>query len=270
MISRTENDKGWILEKVEFNTAYDNERMVSFLFLPTNTKPPYQSVIYGPGSNVFDHESSEDIENFFEFFTFLEFFVKYGRAAIFPIIKGSFERRLGTSINSPPGSYQYTSDITRIVKDYRRCLDYLETRDDFDLDKIAFYGMSAGPTFGAYLTAVDSRIKANIFYAGGLVVWTETRPEVNLAYFVPRIKIPTLMINGRYDALIGPEGIINMYNLLGTPEKNKRLVLLDSDHLAPKEDLVNETLYWLDQQFGKVEYSIEIQRLEEPIALLNY
>ena len=143
--------------------------------------------------------------------------------------------------------------------DYRRCLDYLETRNDFIVDKIAFYGVSAGPALGAFLTAVDPRIKTNVFFAGGIA--RLDRPEANIAYFLPRVKIPTLMINGKYDSVFGLEAIMDMYNLLGTPEKDKKLVLLDSDHLGPMDVVINEINYWLDQQFGKVNYSINIQRI---------
>ena len=259
IVSRKENEEGWILEKVEFNTAYDDERMAAYIFIPANAKPPYQAVIYGPGSNVLWQENSDDIENFFEFTAFLEFFVRSGRAVIFPIIKESFERKVDSPSIFYPGTHKFTSFITRVVKDYRRCLDYLETRNDFDMDKIAFYGMSMGPVFGVFLTAVDQRIKTNIFYAGG--IGQLDRPEANLAYFIPRIKIPTLMINGRYDSIFGLESIMSMFNLLGTPEGDKKLVLIDSDHLAPQEDLVRETLAWLDQQFGQVIYIGDIQRL---------
>jgi len=53
-----------------------------------------------------------------------------------------------------------------------------------------------------------------------------------------------------------------MFNLLGTPQNEKKLVLLDSDHVVPREDLVRETLSWLDNHFGQVIYlgnEIEIQ-----------
>ena len=259
--SRTESKEGWILEKITFDAAYDHERMTAYLFLPTNARPPYQTVIYGPGSNVNWQTNSDDIENFFEYTAFLEFIVRDGRAVVFPIIKGSFERNKEESMwLDQHDTHQYTSLITKIIKDYRRCLDYLETRNDVDMDKIAFYGMSWGPQLGAYLTAVDPRIKTNIFYAGG---WLPSgRPESDLTHFLPRVNIPTLMINGRFDSLNeGLNGIMHMYNLLGTPEKDKKLLLFDSDHLAPKEDLVRETLAWLDHQFGQVDHISDIQRL---------
>jgi dienelactone hydrolase len=258
-IYRKETEEAWILEKVEFNTAYDNERMAAYLFLPTNAQPPYQSVIYGPGSNVLWQDNSDNIDDFFEYKAFLEFFVKNGRAVIFPIIDESFERKVDSPSLYHMGTHQYTSYVTKVVKDYRRCLDYLETRADFDMDKVTFYGMSMGPIFGTYLTAVDQRINTNIFYAGGLS--QKNRPEADMALFLPRIKIPTLMINGRFDSIFGLDHILSMYNLLGTPKEEKKLVLFDSDHLAPQEDLIRETLAWLDQQFGQVVYIGDVMRL---------
>ena len=82
-----------------------------------------------------------------------------------------------------------------------------------------------------------------------------------MALFLPRINIPTLMINGRFDSIFGLDGILNMYNLLGTPKEEKKLVLFDSDHLAPQEDLIREALAWLDQQFGQVVYIGDVMRL---------
>jgi len=268
VLSKRENEKGWIFEKVLFDAAYDNERMIAYLFLPTNTDPPYQSVIYGPGSNVLGVEKSDDLENFFEFSAFCEFLVRNGRAVIFPIFKGSFERREERSLFANPGTHQYTTNLTRVIKDYRRSLDYLETREEFDMDKIAFYGVSMGPIFGTYLSAVDPRIKTNIFYAGGLN--RMGRPEADMAYFLQRVKNPTLMINGRFDSLFGIEAIMAMYDLLGTHEDEKRLILFESDHLAPMADVISETNLWLDQHFGEVDYTIDIEPALGIINITSY
>ncbi len=67
------------------------------------------------------------------------------------------------------------------------------------------------------------------------------------------------MINGRFDSLFGLEAIMSMYNLLGTPGDEKKLVLFESDHLAPMADVISETNLWLDQQLGEVDYTIDIE-----------
>jgi len=70
------------------------------------------------------------------------------------------------------------------------------------------------------------------------------------------------MINGRFDSLFNLDfEIKNMYELLGTPIEDKRLVLFDSDHLAPREDLVRETLSYLDEYFGPVELTDALRLL---------
>lgn len=250
-VSSEVSSYGYTIEKIEYLTAYDDEKMAAYLFLPNNVSPPYQTVIYGPGSNVLWQESSDDIEDFFEFKAFCEFFVKNGRAVVFPIIDESFERKVKTPSIFEPGTHRYTTWVSNVVKDYRRTLDYLQTRDDIDMSKVAFYGMSLGPTLGTYLTAVDDRIKTAIFYAGGLR--RKTRPESAEVHYLARINVPVLMLNGRYDSIFGIDGITGMYEHIGTPEPDKKIILYESDHLAPQEDLIKETLNWLDIYFGKVD-----------------
>ncbi len=249
------NEDGWTLETISLRTAYDNERFKAYLFLPSNAEPPYQTIIYAGGGGVYQQNNSDDIENYYEFPAFLSFYLKNGRAVLFPIAKGMFERRSENlrQIRANRRSRMFSDFIIKVIKDYRRSLDYLETRNDIDLNRIAFYGLSGGPSLGFILGAIDSRVKLNIFYAGGLRTGS-MRPEINPAYFLRRVTIPTLMINGRYDSAwrIDYE-IKNMFELLGTPAEDKKLVLFDSDHLAPKKDLVKEALSFLDEYFGPVE-----------------
>ena len=54
------------------------------------------------------------------------------------------------------------------------------------------------------------------------------RPEVSPINYVTRVKIPTLMLNGKFD--IRPEKTIQpMYDLLGTPAPDKQLKLYETD-----------------------------------------
>ena len=47
---KDESSKDWIIEKITFNAAYGNERIVAYLFLPTNVAPPFQTLIFFPGA----------------------------------------------------------------------------------------------------------------------------------------------------------------------------------------------------------------------------
>ncbi len=49
---RDESPEDWIIEKISFNAAYGNERMIAYLFLPKNGTPPFQTIIFFPGANA--------------------------------------------------------------------------------------------------------------------------------------------------------------------------------------------------------------------------
>jgi dienelactone hydrolase len=251
--SRNESSKDWIQEKITFNAAYGDERIIAYLFLPKNIEPPYQTVIYFPGSGSVWQSSSKDIENFFEFQVFLSFIVKNGRAALYPVYKGTFERgdnALGP-IHIGDNSHLFTEYLIQLVKDFKRCIDYLETRQDIDSDKLAYYGMSWGGLLGAIIPAVEDRLKASVLAPGGL--FGRTRPEADQINYVSRVKIPTLMLNGRYDTIMPYETSIKpMFDLLGTPDEHKELKLYDTDHIPPRNEFIKETLAWLDRYLGPV------------------
>ncbi|MFQ5771873.1 MAG: hypothetical protein ACE5HX_15165 [bacterium] len=54
-------------------------------------------------------------------------------------------------------SHSYTEYLIQVVKDFKRSIDYLETRPDIDSKKIAYYGMSWGGMLGAIIPAEDNR-----------------------------------------------------------------------------------------------------------------
>lgn len=248
--SKTQNPEGWVHEKISFDAPYAGERIIAHLFLPTNATPPYQIVIYYPGSASYLKESSNDIESYYEFPLFLSFIVKNGRAVLYPVYNGTFERRK-TGLTGPgDGSHQFAQFLIREVQDFKRCIDYLETRTDVDSKKVAFYGMSAGGWRGGIIPAVEDRVQTSVLVAGGFNRG-ELRPEIAPINYVPRIRIPTLMLNGKYDTIHPYETSIKpMFDLLGTPSDKKELRLYETDHIPPRNELVKETLAWLDRYLG--------------------
>ena len=50
----------WIIEKISFSAAYEDERMVIYLYLPRNGSPPYQTLIFFPGSYAGMGKECED------------------------------------------------------------------------------------------------------------------------------------------------------------------------------------------------------------------
>jgi serine/threonine protein kinase len=249
--SRDETSTDWVKERVTFNAAYGG-----VLYLPKNAKPPYQTVVYFPGIQAAFRNSSEDLENDLEFQVFLSFVVKNGRAVLYPVYKGTMERASESLVPVVMGSknatHQFTEYLIQVIKDFKRCVDYLETRQDIDSGKLAYYGMSWGAWMGAYIPAVEERLKASILLAGSFdLVNPRPRPEARETNYVTRVKIPTLMLNGRYDS--GCETSIKpMFDMLGTPKEDKDWKLYDTDHIPPKNEFIKETLAWFDKYLGPV------------------
>ena len=246
-----ETNDDWTIEKIRFNAAYGNERVIAYLYLPKETVPPYQTIIYFPGSNA---KSEITINNNRNIYWDLDFILKNGRAVMYPVYKGTYERRDGLGDErSMKESHRYTEYLVKLVKDFRRSVDYLETRNDIDSDKLAYYGLSWGGMYGAIIPAVEERLKVSILNSGGLPD-IKALPEADFINYISRVKIPVLMMNGKYDYVFPIKTSIEpMYNLLGTPEKDKLLKIYDTDHNVPKNELIKETLNWLDKYLGPVD-----------------
>jgi serine/threonine protein kinase/dienelactone hydrolase len=246
----------WTLEKVSFDAAYGGERVMAYLFLPRNALPPYQIVVYMGGDVPVFKRSSQDIEDYYEIPMFFSFLVKNGRAVLYPVYKGFFERgsdALISIIESNWSSVQWKEVFVQQVKDLRRSIDYLETRPDIDSRKLAFMGMSYGSALAPIILAVEERLKADVLLAGGFGIGGQGRPEVNQVNYIGRVKTPTLMLNGKYDSIFPPEiSSKPMFNLLGTPAKDKDQKFYETDHIPPINDMIKETLAWLDKYLGPV------------------
>jgi len=105
---------------------------------------------------------------------------------------------------------------------------------------------------GPISLALESRFKTAVLADGGCDTH-KTLPENNPVNFAPAIKIPVLMINGRYDFGIPFETCQQpFFRLLGTPPADKRQVLLESGHGLPFTPWFKETLDWLDHYLGRV------------------
>jgi serine/threonine protein kinase len=120
-------------------------------------------------------------------------------------------------------------------------------------DRIGYYGASMGAGCGPYL-ALEDRVKAAVL-ADGAFPPRHWRPEIDLINFAPRVKIPVLMIHGRYDFVEPLETRQKpMFRAFGAPEQDKRHVVLDTTHYAmvARTEVVREVLGWFDKYLGPV------------------
>ncbi len=235
----------WRVEKVSFNAAYGNERVPALMYLPTHGKPLYQTIVYFPPSNALTQRSSAQINT-----RLIDWVLKSGRALVFPIYKSTYERGDGLTSDYPQQTNTFRDHVIAWAKDVRRTVDYLETRPDIDSSRLAYIGTSWGSTMAPVYLAVEPRFKAAVLIVGGFYT-QRSASEVEAINFAPRVKMPVLMLNGRFDFYL-PEDTtqIPMFRLLGAPDTDKRRVVYDTGHNIPRPELIRESLEWLDKYLG--------------------
>lgn len=237
----------WKVEKVTMSAPYANDKLIVYLFLPRDKKPPYQPIIFYPGSNVI-------YQNEFDggYADRIDFLVKSGRAIIYPIYKGTFERRDELNSDLADESVFYKDHVIMWRKDIGRTIDYLETRTDILPDKLGYFGWSWGGFMGGIIPAIETRIKAIVLHVGGMEM-NKALPEVDQINFLPRVYQPILMLNGKHDMFFPVDASQKpMFNFLGTPSKDKKIIIYDAGHTVPRDELIKESLFWYDKYLGVV------------------
>jgi serine/threonine protein kinase/formylglycine-generating enzyme required for sulfatase activity len=246
VIEVTETDE-WRREKISFVGA-DGERAIAYLYLPRNLPGPLQVVHLVPPSDVSDGLRS--LPDAME--TILPAIIKSGRAGFGVALKGYAERKYPPNFVRPAyNRVEFRELMVNWITDLRRGLDYLETRDDIDARKVTLFGPSGGSFLGLIVTAVDTRYRAVAMMGAGIRK-AEMRfiPEANRINFIPHIRAPKLMINGRYDETHPFKTDAEpLYKLLREP---KRLVVFDSGHIPPPELFIPIMNKWLDETLGPV------------------
>lgn len=243
-----ESTDGFRFERVSYNTAYNQERMEAMIWLPKKGAPPFQIVIFFPGAGAMSTPSSAKVG----IGGATKLVLENGRALVFPIYKGTYERGQ-PPWKSPSGTtIAYRDWMVQLSQDLGRTIDYLETRTDMRSGKLAFLGYSWGGRLGGLLPAVEPRLKASVLLCGGFP-WFRQRAEADPINFAPRVTLPTLMVNGRHDYAFPLETMqLPMFRLLGTPPEHKRHLLLDSGHAPPIDQCGRDILEWLDKYLGPV------------------
>jgi len=241
-IEKTDNsNEDWSTEKITFNSAYGKERVIGYLFLPKNSSPPFQTLIYFPGMSAI---SEKDLSKSTGTRWMIDYILKNGRAVMCPVYKGTFDR-IDEREPVVLEGHQTNEWIIKWAKDFSRSIDYLETRSDIDTSRIGYYGSSLGGLMGGIIPTVENRLKVNILIIGGLY------GDGEMVNYVSRIKVPTLMLNGKFDFTFPLEKSVKpFYDLLGATKKE--LILYDTDHFVPKNEMIKEVLVWCDKYLGPV------------------
>lgn len=245
-IKATIDTTDWIQEDILVDVPYENNRMQISVFLPKNSSPPYQTILYFPHDGPLYSNSVTDLPSFFE--EGLDFFVKSGRAVAFPVYYNTFGR--GEIEIKDLYTWRQTH-VFRVI-DFQIACDYIESRSDLDKEKLSYVGVSWGGWYAPYFLAIEDRIKLGILVLFGASM-NESPKDLDQLNYIPRVEVPMLLLDGRYDFAFPVESQQVFYDLLGTPEQDKDWKLYETTHTVPRVDLVNESMKWLDEYLGPVE-----------------
>jgi len=237
----TQISRYWTRERISFSAGSADERIALYLYLPNTRSSRYQTVIYWPTHMPLLLDSVDQIS------VSLDFILKNGRAVALPVMDGTFERRLPRFPNW--GTIAGRDLVIQQIKDMRRSIDYLETRSDIDSEALAFYGWSLGGRLGAIALAVEPRLKVGILNQAGLQHLK--MPETSVLNYLPRVTVPVLQFNGRYDTDFRFETSAKpFFDLIRSADK--RHVVEPTGHFVSQATVIGETLDWLDKYLGPV------------------
>jgi len=243
----TRETEDWTRLELRFN-GVGGEKILAYLYLPASSSPPYQTMVFVPGISTFFADRLEDQTEWM-----LGANIRSGRAALAVVLDGMVERPWPAGTTFPPSnSVDFRNLMVKHATELSLGLDYLETREDIDMDRLAYVGLSWGAGSRSVLAAIDDRWDAVVFVGGGIDERMQpTVPEALNVNFIPYITVPKLMLNGRQDEEHPwlTRGL-PFWNLLREP---KELELRDNEgHLPSLEVRVPAINGFLDRTFGPV------------------
>ena len=237
----------WKRARITFNGA-NGARAIAYLYLPHHAPRPLQVIHYLPAGDVASgfRSLSESMDDR------MAPYVRAGRATFGVVLEGYIERLRPEGFVAPAvTTVEFTELIVSRVTDLRRGLDYLETRTDIDMTRVAAYAPSAGSLLGMVLGALETRYRAFVFVGAGIPAsYRQITAAANPITFTPHIRAPKLVVQGRYDEDT-PVRTANepFFRLLSEP---KQMIFYDGGHVPSVEVAMSTTSGWLDQQLGRV------------------
>jgi hypothetical protein len=246
-IEQTTETPEWKREKITFNGA-NGARAIAYLYLPNHAPRPLQVMHYLPAGDVDGGfrslPASMDDR--------MAPFVRGGRAAFAVVLEGYIERLRPAGFVRPSAStVEFAEIVVNRVTDLRRGLDYLQTRTDIDMSRIAGLAPSAGSTLGLIVGALETRYRAFVFIGAGLPgSYRAISAVANPINFAAHIRAPKLILQGRYDEDTPLRTATEpFFKLLSEP---KRLTLYDGGHVPSVEVVMSSTSAWLEEHLGRV------------------
>jgi dienelactone hydrolase len=151
-----------------------------------------------------------------------------------------YNLRLGPHTEPQPDGFTLAEICQQTVRDYRRGLDYLETRAEIDPERIGAFGYSMGAWQVFPLAAFEPRVRVVVAAA----LPTEKGPNDPVApqSYAGAISQPFLLQMGTQDEMATREGAEELQKYVSS--QDKRLVWYDGGHYLPNA-YVADAVAWL-------------------------
>ena len=234
---------GYTAQKFEMETTYGTgEKLFGYIVYSNKFKGKYDPVIFFPNASSITNNSDS---NLYQGMFGMKHLVDEGYAIIHPVYHNTYSRKKTYNTFWPDESENYKNTIIKIGQDFKRSIDYIESRSDFNIENLSYFGYSWGSTTSNYLLAIDDRVKSAFLCVGG-VMSQKSKPEVEAHYYLRRIKTPIFHVIGKVDGIFSYEKSFKPWkNLIGTDtDKLKTLELDDFGHGIPWDTIIKYQANW--------------------------
>ena len=206
------------------------------------------SLIVFPGmGSFFGGDADDDLTLMFRRLSFLVNQLNY--TLLFPRFTGMNERHDGGPFPRSDFREVWHTRAHHWTQELSQAIQLAEEHPDLDHERLGFLGISYGAIFTTAAVALQPEFKTIVLLSGNMQV-TSMIPVNDSINHYPRIKAPTLMMNGRFDSIVSPDkDLLDLrYRLLGTPEEHKRQILYDAGHFPYPQHLFKKDLSdWLEK-----------------------
>ncbi len=236
---------GYSAQIFEMETTYESdEKLFGYIVFSNRFKDKYDPIIIYPSARSIGSNTDINLPN--QLLNQFKYLIDEGYAIIHPVYHNTYSREKTHNTFWPNDSEKYKNTIIKIGQDYKRSLDYIESRNDFNFENLSYFGYSWGSTTSNYLLAIDDRIKAAVLCVGGLMM-QKSKKEVEAHYYVRRIKTPILHIVGKEDGIFGFEESYKPWKeLIGTAKDKLKLIELDNvGHGLPWDTIRKHHSNWI-------------------------
>lgn len=242
----------WIAEEVILKFA-NQEATTLYIVRPKSHRNPLQPIIYGPPGDCCSFGKRPNRNALEQMRPPADTIVNSGRALVIPIWAASYERAFPQQGNADELADRQRRSALAWYQDVSTTLDYLATRPDIDVQRAGYMGFSYGTVIGSIVLATEGRLKTGVLISGGLLL-DQVHPMSDAINYAPRIRVPVLMVNGRYDHIfLYEQSQKPMFDLLGAPASEKEHLVFDVGHFAfPSNSIAADISDWFDKYLGPV------------------